>query len=1324
MNGGTEQSQRRPAALAGAQFRVDERDLESLLASTAEFAGWLRFVDVDGLDSGHWGELLAGNEAVAMARLASIDLAREQAGFSQAFDAAPLDDLARLVSRFDRRLQGWLDGLPPPALARLGGGVDALLAPAPREALEQLRAQPEEPEPLRTASASALDRHALRAVFFALHGAAGRLAALGRRGLTDALTRGDQPPAIGLLAAFLQVYRRVQDRMNRFGERHCDFYYDECLRMPGRDAVPERVHLVLGRDGDPKAVVEVPAGARFTAGQDGQGRSIEFAADRAVRLTDARVVDLRTLRLERDPLVAPECSFGHVTRAAVARFEGGGQGPARSLFGGPVPGLPDADGDARLGLALSAPTLWLKEGERHLALTLHLARADDRPADELIAALETAATWDDFQARAGELFAAWLLDPRPDPTTDPTTDPDDSATVGGEPTRLPAVMRRRRRAGDGPDSPTEWWPLTRREVSRIRALVRRRAQVGTDSTEPHFPEILREWCTSVRKPDARPGQSTTTGAVEWPLPDEVRQGHPLSLFIGLARPQRELVLDALFDGVFTLALSTATGWLEAASAVVRRAEPDTHGQCGLAVHWRLRPEDPPIVPCVPGVHGGEWPTLHPVLRLTVNPRSRLHPWSLLQVVRLAGLDLRVGVVGLRDLQLFNQLGRLDASKPFAPFGPLPDAASYLVAGADEIARKPIEAFTLHIAWSGLPDGPGGFADHYRAYGLAWDNASFTVTPSILRNGTWQAASAASGSTRLFACEAPNGRLFAAQAIVLDPAALRTHWQGAVAPIALDAGARGGHVRLQLSGPAGAFGHAAYPGLLTQSLTAQVRRRRPAVVPPTPYTPVIERVSIDYRSTCRVRLARGGAAVDATGVELLHLHPFGVERLYPAPQAFARPLLPATGRDGQLYVGLAATTLAGPLTLLFDLRDDTAQESTGLQRPEPRFEWHVLAEDRWQKLSPEQELENTTQGFRTSGVVTLDVPDGATRGNRILPPDLFWLRLSTDAPSARFAGLRGVRAQAVSATRVIGDGCSDDPPAANASWKPTTAIAGVTGVSAVGVPVGGRAAESTDQRRTRIAERLRHRQRASTAWDYERLVLEAFPQVRKVRCFPGLHSPSGEYRAGQVLVVVVPDLPGDDLLLRARPHRLNAVELGDITEFLRPLASPCVSLQVRNAAFERIQVRCTLRLERGANRGRSIQEVNDALIDYLSPWRKGGPGATFEWSLRAEDVASCIRDAVPQVRSVAGVSLLQLSEDIDGRFRLDDSALGAKRSLRPGTAAAHARWQWTLALSTESHLIDVAAAEGPEARAEVTGVERLAIDETFVVGERIAQSARP
>ena len=56
-------------------------------------------------------------------------------------------------------------------------------------------------------------------------------------------------------------------------------------------------------------------------------------------------------------------------------------------------------------------------------------------------------------------------------------------------------------------------------------------------------------------------------------------------------------------------------------------------------------------------------------------------------------------------------------------------------------------------------------------------------------------------------------------------------------------------------------------------------------------------------------------------------------------------------------------------------------------------------------------------------------------------------------------------------------------------------------------LSGRPAEDRQSLLTRPSARLRHKQRAASPWDYERLVLEAFPHVFKVKCFPNMDTRS-------------------------------------------------------------------------------------------------------------------------------------------------------------------------------------------------------------------------
>src|SRR5207244_8202393 len=70
--------------------------------------------------------------------------------------------------------------------------------------------------------------------------------------------------------------------------------------------------------------------------------------------------------------------------------------------------------------------------------------------------------------------------------------------------------------------------------------------------------------------------------------------------------------------------------------------------------------------------------------------------------------------------------------------------------------------------------------------------------------------------------------------------------------------------------------------------------------------------------------------------------------------------------------------------------------------------------------------------------------------------------------------------------------------------------------------GGRGPEDTTGYFRRSSERLRHRNRAVTPWDLERLVLEAFPDVFKVKCLPHTNA-NGSFKAGEAALVIVPNV---------------------------------------------------------------------------------------------------------------------------------------------------------------------------------------------------------
>jgi hypothetical protein len=338
-----------------------------------------------------------------------------------------------------------------------------------------------------------------------------------------------------------------------------------------------------------------------------------------------------------------------------------------------------------------------------------------------------------------------------------------------------------------------------------------------------------------------------------------------------------------------------------------------------------------------------------------------------------------------------------------------------------------------------------------------------------------------------------------------------------------------------------------------------------------------------------------------------------------------------------------------------------------------------------------------------------------RLNTILPPELFWLRVSADTGFDSFAGLYAINTQALRATRAQSGGCGAvQVLPAGSITEPVVSIPGLAAVVQIGSSFGGRGEEDPQQLWTRTSERLQHKNRACMPRDYERLVLEHFPDVFKVKCFPSLtthqHAPS----PGNVLIVVIPGARVRGEFDSTLGRRLNAIELDRIAQFVRGIASPFAKVTVRNASYERIQVRCTVKLVRGAGGGLSVRRLNQEIVEFLSPWNDEGYAARFDWVIRREDVEARIR-SLDYVEFVTGVSLLRIAQDDSDVSTLRDTARPMDTpSQVPESDHVRPESPWSIAIPTPWHIItsiDTPTYETPE----VTGVGELSIGSTFVVG---------
>ncbi|GLQ87809.1 baseplate J/gp47 family protein [Dyella flagellata] len=1332
MSAGTQQDQRLAAALRPGYIVPDEFTLAERIRLTLGYAAQLRFATRDGSDAGCWDDALRRDESALLADIASFPLAGAQEGFAQAWPWAGERHLwwrvRQLLFRFDDWCQ-WLARHETPTATQLLQAMMAAVGSGLRDGLQEaVRCFGlEQVEARRLHSVWRMDANSevvvdldgdarqrmqlLRRLWGALCLAIARLRPLAQAQLPASMLSGKHEPAIGLLLAALQLYQDTRAVVNRFPERVTDFYYLDLLRMQPRPPAHERVYLRFERDPRFATAVQVARGACFVGGKDSDGKMIEFAAEQALEVTDSVVAALYSVRLERDALISPEKDFAYATRVMAqaipllppdaAYVE---NPPWWPLLGGHAKASAATAQNATLGFALASTMLALKEGDRRVNVLLRLSHpAND---DEALASLLRCNEQQRDAAWLGRVFA--LLDrseARHHPIRRAATD---AASV--EQRANAAWSRAPRPTGDVRLCYLLANCLATDDVKRFRENLGRLFAVwliaGSEELHPLDVDALRKHAAGL------PGNDGPAAVeIDDPLilihPHEHDDGDGA----GHGLPDRGLIFERVFRGVWRAEFSVAGGWLVPGDVLVRRRSDAGFGFGGcIELLMHVGQEQPPIVPCKTAVHGDMWPA-QPALRLTLQNRTRLYAYSLLQQLILHDIVLSTQVTGVRDIVLYNQLGRLDAGKPFLPFGPIPALGAYCLFGNEELAAKPLRALRVNLRWGQLPSEEGGFATRYHGYPGEWSAAGFQVRPELLRDGQWRGGSSA--SLGLFRGERHLQDTITLSLPETDLALYHRPQMRVPEPFVYGTTARNGFFRLELCAPGVAFGHALYPRLLSEALTINARLKRAKLkvpLPQEPYTPAVEQISLDYLASQRISLKQMAQA--SSPGRLFHLHPFGHDNPRARPGMDGVPLLPRYFNDGNLYIGLSGSDPSGALSMYFHLRPESAEECW--QAALPQLSWAVWCEQGWRTLETDRTLSDGTLGFLRSGIVLLDLPDGMKCDCSQLPGRLYWLRLSGDGVLERLAGLYGVYTQAVTARRVhsrrADEPCTSLPP--GTIRTPLHPIGGLRTVQQVGPSFGLGQPEAADMLRVRSAERLRHKNRASTPWDYERLLLDAFPTVYKVKCFANGEAPtaalSGE--PGGVLVVVVPAPRQGVLFHSTEAPRFDAAVLEEMAARLRERSTPGIRIVVRNAVYERIQVRCSLRLARGVHPGAALIRINQAIVEFLSPWHTDGCRANFDWDVRAEAIEARLRQ-LDEVDVVGAMSLLHIVRSDGNTYQLLDTA----RS-RDGAAVRQVRpvQPWSLVLPTARHLIELIGV--PSTRGvQATGVGKLEIGGTFILG---------
>ncbi|MDX1909695.1 MAG: baseplate J/gp47 family protein [Bacteroidia bacterium] len=632
--------------------------------------------------------------------------------------------------------------------------------------------------------------------------------------------------------------------------------------------------------------------------------------------------------------------------------------------------------------------------------------------------------------------------------------------------------------------------------------------------------------------------------------------------------------------------------------------------------------------------------------------SGSYPYKYLLGSGLAQLDIEVTVTGMRNLILENDQGVLNAAKPFMPFGATPAKGARFYLGSYEVFSKSVTNLELAVAWGNVP---ADFEDYYAKYPNAGiNNETFKGAASLLDEFDWQAISL--GNTFELFTEAGQPELIPDIVYTFEVSDFaRTPDLAAftsTSPVP-----RRGFMTLELQQ---SFLHEQYPtiltelalGIITPATTSSNNQTTQSNVPNPPYTPLINSLTLSY--TARETLVfkdKTPGDFDGSAEQFFHLHPYGYTEFVPVDPALddgsgaiaSRELVPrylAQAGDeeglalvnddlspllrdaaGNLLIGIAGLIAPQVITILCQV----AEGSENPARDKRFVSWSYLSDNRWQYFEVSQILSDDTNGLLRPGIIKLSVPADATSANTMLPGGLVWLRASVTEDPDGIGSLYDVRLHAVKAT--FEDNDNDltrlaTPLVAGSLSKLFFRKAIIKKVDQPFASFGGSLEEPDTDFYVRVSERLRHKRRAVSIFDYERLVLAQYPQVYQVKCIThaeslSLSGPEGaktwdqfihdelkkgiEHRPGHVQVIVLPDLRNQNAIDPLRP-RVNNNLRDEIETWLQSLASGFAVVKVENPVFEEVKVHAVVTLKPGKDPGFYLTQLNEDLIRYLSPWR--------------------------------------------------------------------------------------------------------------------------
>ncbi|MCC5905112.1 MAG: baseplate J/gp47 family protein [Balneolaceae bacterium] len=704
------------------------------------------------------------------------------------------------------------------------------------------------------------------------------------------------------------------------------------------------------------------------------------------------------------------------------------------------------------------------------------------------------------------------------------------------------------------------------------------------------------------------------------------------------------------------AITTEEEWLLCETLNISAAE----GSDRITLEIELKSDNDPVTGYDEEIHESGLKTTYPVLKFSFTDSEN---YLMIRKLKLQEIKISVDVKEIKSLRMRNELGNLDPSKPFMPFGPQPKAGSKLRVSFDEMAGKPVTKIGMKMQWLNLP---ANFTDHYEAYeDLIEGSRSSNLAAGTQSYNLSQGLKKLAAEMKLQLLESddeyslrrleknqpqedfivklekeesteekkkPEARTpFSLKSKKItkiesdDPlkelfnVRISSSYAGSkITPLftnedpMIDVGVSGaqtvtGNTEIELT-LTESFFHDLYPKIyVAKTINASKKTDNgngevnPNDLPNPPYTPLLDELMLDYSAETILDVTSAGYDSEDSQITLFRQHPFGTEQV----RDLDPPLLPDYQKKS-LFIGLKDLKPGSNINLLFQVDEgsENPEQSHFTEEDEP--DWAVLSGETWKSLAGSDIVRNNTNNFLRSGIVELQIPREATLEHSLLNAGLTWLRIRMNKPADAVPKFINIHAQACEA--VFSDNSNSKDHLENNLPAETIGqlVYRRSVIKSAEQPYtsfGGTAAESSESFYRRVSERLRHKNRGVSIWDYEHLVLEQFPEIYKVKCLNHTQKSGDKLKQlapGHITLVLIPKLPESSSPVRFYPKASQDL-MDRVHSFLRSKMSLHANLHVVNPDYEEVSFEFNVKFRHGLDFNHYRNRTEEDLKKLLTPW---------------------------------------------------------------------------------------------------------------------------